>query len=136
MESKLKHLEMIQAVINRMANNSFLLKGWSVTLISALLALAAANSDRRFVFVAILPLLMFWLLDAYFLRQERLFRKLYDHVRTLAESAIDFSMDTAPYVNATASWGRVMVSRTLLIFYGAIAVGVIIAVLLSTPKPS
>ena len=65
MESKLKHLEMIQAVVNRMANNSFLLKGWSVTLVSALLALAAANSDRRFVFVAVLPLLMFWLLDAY-----------------------------------------------------------------------
>ncbi len=81
MESKLKHLEMIQAVVNRMASNSFLLKGWSVTLVSALLALAAANSDRRFVFVAVLPLLMFWLLDAYFLRQERLFRKLYDKVR-------------------------------------------------------
>ena len=37
MEKKIKHLEMIQAVIVRMGNNSFLLKGWSVTLISAYL---------------------------------------------------------------------------------------------------
>jgi hypothetical protein len=130
MESKLKHLEMIQAVVNRMASNSFLLKGWAVTLVSALLALAAANSDRRFVFVAVLPLLMFWLLDAYFLRQERLFRKLYDKVRKLDETAIDFSMNTAPHVAETASWLGVMFSRTLLIFYGALAVGVIIIALL------
>jgi hypothetical protein len=132
MESILKHLEMIQAVINRMASNSFLLKGWSVTLVSALLALAAANSDRRFVFVAVLPLLMFWLLDAYFLRQERLFRKLYDKVRTLNGNAIDFSMNTAPHVKGTASWIGVMFSRTLLIFYGALAVGVVIIALLPT----
>ena len=133
MESKLKHLELIQAVVNRMANNSFLLKGWSVTLVSALLALAAANSDRRFVFVAVLPLLMFWLLDAYFLRQERLFRKLYDKVRKLDANAIDFSMNTAPHVAETASWIGVMFSRTLVIFYGALAAGVIIIALLPAP---
>jgi len=36
MEAKLKHLEMIQDVIKRMASNSFLLKGWSLTLVVAL----------------------------------------------------------------------------------------------------
>ncbi len=41
MEAKLKHLEMIQGVVNRMASNSFQLKGWSVVLVSALFALAA-----------------------------------------------------------------------------------------------
>jgi hypothetical protein len=35
MGDKIKHLEMIQAVISRLANNSFLLKGWSITLVSA-----------------------------------------------------------------------------------------------------
>ena len=34
MENKIKYLEMIQSVINRMANNSFCLKGWTVTLVS------------------------------------------------------------------------------------------------------
>jgi len=50
MEIKLKHLEMIQGIINRMAGNFFLLKGWCITLISALFALAANNSNPFFVY--------------------------------------------------------------------------------------
>ena len=39
MNNKHKHLELIQGVINRLSTNSFLLKGWSVVLVSALFAL-------------------------------------------------------------------------------------------------
>ena len=80
-ETKIAHLQMIQAVITRMAENSFMAKGWTVTLVTALFALAAVDANRFFVYVAYLPAVMFWALDAYFLRQERLFRKLYDQVR-------------------------------------------------------
>lgn len=59
MESKLKHLEMIQGVINRMASNSFLLKGWSVTLISALFALAAKDTNQFFIYLAYFPCVAF-----------------------------------------------------------------------------
>ena len=48
MESKIAYLQMIQAVIARMAGNSFLIKGWSVTLVAALFALAAANTNALF----------------------------------------------------------------------------------------
>lgn len=65
---------MIQAVVNRMSVNSFLLKGWSVVLISALFALAAGDSQALFVYIAYFPAIAFWMLDAYFLRQERLLR--------------------------------------------------------------
>ena len=41
MQSKLAHLQLVQAVITRMGSNSFLLKAWSVTLVAALFALAA-----------------------------------------------------------------------------------------------
>jgi hypothetical protein len=41
MDAQIAHLQMIQAVITRMGSNSFLLKGWSVTLVAALFALAA-----------------------------------------------------------------------------------------------
>ena len=34
MQQKLKHLEFIQGVINRLATNSFLMKGWSVVLVA------------------------------------------------------------------------------------------------------
>ena len=93
MESKLKHLKMIQAVINRMAHNSFLLKGWSVILTAALFVLAANDAKPQFILVALFPALMLWGLDGYFLWQERLFRALYDRVR-LADSSVDYSMNT------------------------------------------
>ena len=63
---------------------------------------------------------MFWVLDAYYLRQERLFRKLYDHVRVQPEPAIDYSMNTSPFAPAIASTVKVMTSITLALFYGTL----------------
>jgi hypothetical protein len=120
MEKKLKHLEMLQDVISRMAKNSFLLKGWNVVLVSAIFALASSESKSQLVYLAYLPMAMFWLLDGYFLRQERLFRKLYDKVRAMGEDDIDFSMNTTPVESGVASCLRVAFSRTLLLFHGAI----------------
>ena len=76
-EDLTKHLEFIQAIIARMAGNSFLLKGWTVTIAAALFALAANDARAVFAMLAFFPALWFWGLDAYYLRQERLFRKLY-----------------------------------------------------------
>ena len=91
-ESKLKHLEMIQAIINRLANNSFLIKGWCITIITALFTLASKDANNRFVIVSFFPCIIFWILDSYFLWQERLFRSLYDEVRSKPNLEIDFSM--------------------------------------------
>lgn len=120
MENKIKHLEMLQGVINRMANNSFLLKGWSVILVSALFALAAKDSQIYFIYLAYFPVIAFWHLDGYFLWQERLYRKLYDKVRLKNESEIDYSMDTRPIMGEVTSWARTSLSKTLLIFHGAV----------------
>jgi len=124
---------MIQAVISRMSVNSFQLKGWSVVLISALFALAAANSKALFVYLAYFPSVAFWVLDAYFLRQERLFRKLYDHVRHLDESKVDFSMDTSA-IGDVAPWAAVFFSRTLLLFHGTVFGSIVIVMLAITPR--
>jgi len=122
MEKKLKHLEFIQQAINRMASNLFLLKGWTVTLIAALFALAAKESRDIYALLAYFPTLMFWLLDGYFLSQERRFRSLYDHVIKLDETAIDFSMDTQPFKASPArnKWSHALFSPTLLIYYGVL----------------
>jgi hypothetical protein len=124
MEKKLKHLEFIQQAINRMASNLFLLKGWTVTLIAAMFALAAKESKDFYFVLAYFPTLMFWLLDGYFLSQERRFRSLYEHVTKLDESEIDFSMDTQPFKATPArnKWWRAMFSSTLLIYYGVLLV--------------
>ena len=104
MENKRQHLEFIQGVINRLSTNSFLLKGWSVILVSALFALSASNSDISFIFLAYIPVAVFWWLDGYFLWEESKFRALYDHVRQLKESEIDFSMDTAGVKDQAGTW--------------------------------
>ena len=90
--SKIRHLEMIQGVINRMAANSFKLKGWAVTLVSGIFALASRDTDKLYFLIAYIPIVIFWGLDSYYLLQERLFRSLYNKVRLLDENDINFSM--------------------------------------------
>lgn len=120
--NKHKHLEFLQSTINRMAGNLFLLKGWSITLIAALFALAAKDSNKAYAALAYFPLLMFWTLDGYFLSQERCFRALYDQVRRLDESQIDFSMDTRPFKSDFRNtWTGATFSRTLLVYYATLA---------------
>lgn len=127
--NKHKHLEFLQAAINRMAGNLFLLKGWTVTLIAALFALAAKDANKSFAALAYFPLLMFWTLDGYFLSQERCFRALYDYVRQLEESQIDFSMDTRPFkTEYRNTWPGAMLSKTLSIYYVSLA-GILLVVL-------
>lgn len=92
MENKLKHLELVQGVINRMANNSFLLKGWAVTLVAGIFALAGKDTDKLYFLVAYIPVIVFGGLDAYYLLQERLYRSLYDKVRQTDKDKIDFSL--------------------------------------------
>ena len=126
-DNKLKHLELIQGVINRLSTNSFLPKGWSVVLVSALFALAAPNSRVAFVYLAYIPAIIFWGLDGFFLWQERLYRVLYDHVRTLKDDDIDFSMNTRPFQTGGPTWPTATLSRTLVAFHGVL-IGAIVVV--------
>lgn len=119
MENKRKHLEFIQNIISRMAGNLFFLRGWTITLIGALLALFSKNNSPDYVFYfLIIVVLIFWILDAYFLSQERSYRDLYNHVRKLKEEEIDFSMDIGEYQKYKKNtFIYSMFSLTLLIFY-------------------
>jgi hypothetical protein len=131
MGNKQKHLEFIQSAVGRMASNLFLLKGWTITLIAALFALAAKDSTKVYFLIAYLPALMFWALDGYFLSQERRFRALYDHVRRLDETDVDFSMDTSAFKNETRNtWLGAMFSGTLLIYYGALVLTMVVVMFL------
>jgi hypothetical protein len=89
------------------------------------------------VIVAYLPVLMFWWLDAYFLRQERLFRELFDQVRTNGKEEADFSMKTSPKEeSAVDSQFKVAKSKTLGWFYGWLFVAVTITVLILIFAPA
>ena len=129
MESKLKHLEFIQGVINRLAADSFRMKGWTVVLVAALFVLLSRQDALDAGYIALLPITAFWGLDGYFLWQERLFRAHYDNVRTLPAERIDFSMDVRTYTGPLRlSWLGTTFSRTLTFFYGALLVLALVAV--------
>lgn len=119
MDAKIKHLEFIQAAINRMAGNSFLLKGWTVTLTGGLLALTFKQIDRHYLLISFAVLILFWLLDSYYLSRERRFIGLYDAVRKHSDGSIDFSMDTRSF-GKRCGLIHCAISRTLLLFYGGL----------------
>lgn len=96
-EKKIKHLEFVHNTINRMSTNSFIIKGWTITLISALFILAQKDSNITYAIITYIAVPIFWYLNAFFLLQERRYRSLYDDVRLKDENSIDFSMDAKSY---------------------------------------
>lgn len=120
MEKKLKHLDFLQLVITRMNVNSFLLKGWSVTLISALFAFATKEANSKFVIITFVSTLVFWLLDGYYLSQERQYRSLYDVIRKKDENDIDFDMNARIFNIGRNTWFKCLFGEVLMYFYGAL----------------
>jgi hypothetical protein len=123
-DAKHKHLDFIQLAITRMGANSFLLKGWSVTLVAAVFALAHEDADQRYLFVAYLPNVIFYVLDSYYLYNERLFRKLYDAVAADDSSVPAFSMKLEPFEKGFPGkgWLLAMVSLSEGMFYWPLAI--------------
>src|SRR5260370_2484401 len=107
-EARIKHLEFIQSVISRLATNSFLAKGWALTVSGVLDGFAVNHLNPWIALVGLVPVLAFWLLDAYFLRVERLFRCLYEDVRKPNSSVELLSMDYRPYRKAKRATLREM----------------------------
>jgi hypothetical protein len=120
-EFMLKEIEIIQDIIKRMAFNSFVIKGWTITLVAVTLLLKGGKYQ---VFIAFIPLFVFWFLDAYFLWQERLYRRLYNWVieNRLKTSEYLFNMNAYRFKDEEQSKLRIMFSITLGWFYGSILI--------------
>ena len=118
---ELETIGTIQHIINRMATNSFIIKGWTVAVLGIILLL---NGTRYQASIAVFALLVFWYLDAYFLRQKKTYRTLYNEIidNKLNISDEFFDIRTARYeagIEVPRS-SKLMRSKTLLIFYGSI----------------
>lgn len=133
-DNRIAHLKMIEEVIKRMASNSFLVKGWSITLVSALVALSITNKRIEIAYLAIVPAFIFWGLDAYWLRQERLFRALYNLVRSAPQGSLKedmFSMATKSFSGGVPRlFPNSLFNHGIWILHGVIvAAAVIVAVI-------
>lgn len=117
-----KEIDLIQNCINRMAQNSFLIKGWTLTVIAVVLALAEKLTDSIYLcFVVLIPLVAFWYLDAFFLQTEKMYRKMYDWVldaRKKGDSSFLYDLNSHRFESQVDSRFKVMRSVTLRVFYG------------------
>lgn len=129
-EYMLKEIDIIQDIIKRMAFNSFMIKGWAITLVVVTLLLK--GTEKHQVWIAFIPLVVFWFLDAYFLRQEKMYRKLYKWVinNRLKTEEYLFDMNARRFEKEVQSIPRIMFSITLGWFYGPMAILVIIYALM------
>ncbi|WP_420378600.1 hypothetical protein [Gilvibacter sp.] len=122
-----KEIDLIQGVINRMASNSFLLKGWTVTIIVGVLALTKdtiVTSDvTYFALILLIPLCVFWYLDAFFLHKEKCYRKLYKWVIENRPTSNEYKYDLnyKRFENDVDSIAKIMRTSTIGVFYGIIA---------------
>lgn len=126
MEQKIKHLEMIERIIERMASNSFMLKGWTVTMVVLVGTLSAQGSDKRFFLLAFVPIIAFWILDSYYFHLERKYQILYKNVARKSYDQIDFDMDLGTlscctYDKKRISFIKCLLSKTESLFYCSIA---------------
>jgi hypothetical protein len=128
-QEQIKHLEFIQDVIKRMASNSFLLKGWAITLVSALFVLADKQAKPQFFYIAYIPTLVFWILDGYYLALERKFRSLYAATIQQGSNVPLMSLDIRQYTgwHHKRNWWIVGILRPATsFFYGSMIIAMIL----------
>lgn len=134
-----KEIDLIQSCINRMAKNSFMVKGWMVTLVAAFVALLSDKVSE--IVIAVLSgaiIFCFWFIDGFFLKTEKLFRKKYEWViKNRPVNNGNCLYDLNPYnkemwLNPDEKMPNIvscMFTKTLIPFYGVpllVAISVIL----------
>ena len=124
--ARIAHLNMLQAIVTRLAGNSAQCKTWCVAIVSALFGLAGATKSGRIAVAAIIPILVFGFVDAAYLANERAYRDLYSRIvakiRDSSYGLADFGDLSAPthaahYIGALSSWSVWPVYLGLIIAY-------------------
>ena len=103
-----KHLEIMQGVIQRMAENSRSCKVWCVTLVSAILVLVVRTGEAEHALIALAPTALFYLLDAYYLALEHRFRRSYEGFVTKLQEGQATASDLFSLTLAGSTWEGVL----------------------------
>jgi hypothetical protein len=125
-----KEIDLIQGCISRFSQNSFLLKGWYVSIIVVLAAISStvAIGNALLAVICILASLLFWILDGYYLRLEKLYRELYKWVIQARQEKNNerlYDLDTKRFEGQVGKVPAVMWTPSLRYFYG-ISVAVLV----------
>lgn len=117
-----KEIDLIQSCINRMAQNSFILKAWTISILAVVLAIMKDFQYPIYLsLIMLIPIISFWYLDAYFLQTEKMYREMYKWVlqkRSQDDFSYLYDLDPNRFKKYTDPKGRIMLSSTLRVFYG------------------
>ena len=117
-----KEIDLIQGCINRMAQNSFMLKGWALTIFAGVTAFTKGEnfSDPiTLVCTTIIPFVCFWILDTFLLRTEKKYRKMYEDMLTKRKiNNTEGQYELNPKTIKVDCFLKVMFSITMVFFYG------------------
>lgn len=126
MENKIAHLKMIIDLLDMVNRSDVYAKRWAVSFTAVFMALGTQQRGLHIAYLAVLPIVLLWFIDAQNYRREYLLRTLYNRVRTSPEEEVDFSIDIENIPEArrgTLSW---MLYSSALTFYGAMIAGVFV----------
>ena len=127
------YLSILQAIVSRMATNSANCKTWCVTLVSAILVIIAEKGKADYIWITLIPVLLFFFLDAYYLSLERDFRSLYNRfIKNLhtgnisADEVFTISVDRS-FTHTTVVVGNSMLSLSIFPFYALLLIMLVMA---------
>lgn len=130
-----KEIDLIQGCINRMAKNSFMVKGWALTVFAGVIAISKTeviNNLLLLICTVLVPYLAFWLLDAFFLHTERKYRKMYAWIlqeRKRDNTEYQYDLNPARFNDEVGCMAHSFFSKTLLLFYGIPTVVIIVLII-------
>ena len=136
------YLSILQGVINRMAVNSSGCKTWCIALVSAIIVIIADKGKPDFVWISVIPIVLFLFLDSYYLGLEKRFRNQYNgfiqklHAGTaIVDDLFIVTPGRGARVFAIAT-GKALISPSVWPFYGLLALMLFIVRywLLATPS--
>ncbi len=124
------HLNITQSVIQRMATNSSSFKVWCITVVSAILVIVADKGKSQYAYIAIIPNILFLVLDTYYLALEKMFRNSYnDFIKKLHENVIDSSdlFVVIPKGNLIKTFLKSIISFSVWPFYLTLLIMILLA---------
>ena len=113
---------MIQAIITRLAGNSGALKGFAVTIVTALLGVSINTHKATYAWLGAYPIVALGLLDAYYLALEQRYRVLYNHAINEADTTWGLSAGKLRLSDVLKALG----SPSVWAFHGAALLAVVI----------
>ncbi|HEL1619795.1 TPA: hypothetical protein TXL63_001654 [Streptococcus suis] len=117
---KSKHIDLVQSIVTRMAQNSFFIKGWMISIVVGLFIFLQENNLKNNYIIYLAPIIGLWLLDSYYLWQERLYRKLYSQLICDLKETSDLKLSVEAFKEET-QYISALFSITELLTYAPVA---------------